>query len=131
MPLHSQIPLKICRSRLFFAIFFSARSSCKNFVRTCVYCLLIHTKSPRANTCKKEKDMCTQPTRKERIFSHWDNTDVNVQRTIFNEFKIKHKGCYTRKDLMNFLEQKLLGRPDSDKLKFLCSSANRDRHQQQ
>jgi hypothetical protein len=51
--------------------------------------------------------MNTQPTRKECIYSYWDTIDEDTKRAIFHEFKIKHKGCYTEKDLLNFLEKKL------------------------
>lgn len=55
--------------------------------------------------------MCTQLSRKEYIFSRWDAIDENVKRMIFNEFKLRHNGCYTEKDLLNFLEKKILGSP--------------------
>ncbi len=72
--------------------------------------------------------MCTQPTRQEHIFSHWDSTEEKVQQTIFDEFKSKYQGCYTQRDLMNFLEQKLLGIPGRDKQDIFRSSRSRDKH---
>lgn len=46
-------------------------------------------------------------TRKKCIFSCWDATDEELKQTIFNEFKSQHKGCYTKQDLLDFLEKKL------------------------
>jgi hypothetical protein len=54
----------------------------------------------------KEEVMCTPQTRKECIFSRWDATDDDMQLVIFEEFKKKYKGCYTERDLLNFLEKK-------------------------
>ncbi len=56
--------------------------------------------------------MNIQLTKKETIFSDWDATDEEIKQLIFDEFKIKHKGCYTEKDLLNFLEKKLLRPPE-------------------
>jgi len=53
--------------------------------------------------------MCTPLTRRECILSRWDAIDENLKRLLFNEFKFKHNGCYTERDLLNFLEKKLLG----------------------
>jgi hypothetical protein len=51
--------------------------------------------------------MCMSMAIKERIFSRWDAVDDAVQRMLMNEFKVKHKGCYTEKDLLTFLEARL------------------------
>jgi hypothetical protein len=56
--------------------------------------------------------MRKQLTRKQCILARWDAADDNLQRVIFNEFKFRHKGCYTERDLLNFLEKKLLGSQD-------------------
>ncbi len=57
--------------------------------------------------------MCTPQTRRERIFLRWDATDSHTQRMIFNEFKMKHQGCYSQRDLLNFLEKKLMQTPET------------------
>ncbi len=55
--------------------------------------------------------MGTPLTRKDRIISLWETTDDDTQRFIFNEFKTKHRRCYTERDLLNFLELKLMRPP--------------------
>lgn len=52
-------------------------------------------------------------TRKECILACWDRADENLKHLIFNEFKSRHKGCYTERDLLNFLEKKLLKSKDT------------------
>ncbi|GEM_PF-4435218 len=52
--------------------------------------------------------MCTTLTRRDCIFSRWNSTDEDLKQVIFNEFRLQHRGCYTAKDLLNFLEKKLL-----------------------
>ena len=52
--------------------------------------------------------MGTTLTKRDCIFSRWDSTDDGLKQVIFNEFRMHHRGCYTAKDLLDFLEKKLL-----------------------
>lgn len=46
-------------------------------------------------------------SKKETIYSRWEVADEDKKRRIFNEFKLKYRGCFTEKDLLSFLERKL------------------------
>jgi len=48
----------------------------------------------------------------EEIYSHWDAIDEEEKRHIFNAFKLKYNGCYKRRDLLNFLELRLMAECD-------------------
>ncbi|KJR99773.1 MAG: hypothetical protein VR65_15055 [Desulfobulbaceae bacterium BRH_c16a] len=44
-------------------------------------------------------------SKKETIYSRWEVADEDKKRRIFNEFKLKYRGCFTEKDLLSFLEE--------------------------
>ena len=52
--------------------------------------------------------MCIPINKKEYIYSRWDSTTEDTKRLIFNEFRMKHRGYYTEKAFLCFLEKKLI-----------------------
>jgi len=51
--------------------------------------------------------MCTVPSRQEAVFARWHATDEQLKQLLFNEFRKKYRGCYSRNELLDFLEKTL------------------------
>ena len=56
---------------------------------------------------EKEDPMCTVPSRQETVFARWHATDEQLKQLLFNEFRKKYRGCYSREELLDFLEKTL------------------------